>query len=160
MPRFFFHIRSNGRGLSYDDFGLDYPDVETACGKAVRAAQDLKHIFIARGQDPRDYAIEIENDSGEVVFRLAFSEILKPSLSQSYATYNIVGSNGGWLIFCDGEFIGSFAQRSLAEALVGEMVEARCAEQKASQVLIEDDLGCEKFLCRCFKGAPPGTHLS
>jgi len=78
-----------------------------------------------------------------------------PSLPPSHATYKIVGINGSWLIFLDDEFIGGFAQRSLAEGLV----EARCAEEKASQVLIEDERGCEKRLCRCFKEAPAGTLL-
>jgi hypothetical protein len=160
MPCFFLHIRGNGQGRSEDEFGLDFPDVETARSEVVRAAQDLKHIFIARDQDPRDYAIEVENDTGEVVFRLPFSEISRPSLSCSHATYTIVGRNGGWLIYYDDKFVGCFAQRSLAEALVWEMVEARCTEQEASQVLIEDEVGCEKHLCRCFKGAPPGTLLS
>ena len=59
MPRFFLHIRGNGQGRSDDEFGLDFPDVETVRSEVVRAAQDVKHIFIARGQDPRDYAIEV-----------------------------------------------------------------------------------------------------
>ena len=140
MPRFYLHIRRKGRGMSYDEFGLDYPDVESAWSAVVRAAQDLKHVFAARGQDPRDYAIEVEDETGEVVFRLPFSENLRPSLPQSHATYKIVGSTLGWLIYCDDEFVGGFAQRSSAELFVWEMVEARCAEHKASQVLIEDEL--------------------
>jgi hypothetical protein len=160
MPRFFLHIRGNGQGRSNDEVGLDFPDVETARSEAVRAAQDLEHIFVVRGQDPRDYALEVENDTGEVVFRLPFSEILRPSLPRSHATFTIIGGNDNWTIYCDNKFVGGFTQRALAEALVWEMVEARCAEQKASQVLIEGELGCEKFLCRCFKEAPPGTLLS
>jgi hypothetical protein len=85
---------------------------------------------------------------------------LRSSLPQSHATYKIVGSNPGWLIYCDDEFVGGFAQRVPAELLVWEMVEARCAEHKASQVLIENEFDCEKHLCRCFKEAPPGTLLS
>jgi hypothetical protein len=85
---------------------------------------------------------------------------LMPSLPQSYTTYKIIGIEGVSLIFCDDEFVGGLARRSMAEELVRAMVEARCAEHKASQVLIEDDLGCEKHLCRCFKEAPPGTPLS
>jgi hypothetical protein len=81
-------------------------------------------------------------------------------LPHSHATYKVIGINGSWLIFCEDEFVGGFARRSLAEELVQQMVEARCAEHKASQVLIEDDLGCEKRLCRCFNEAPPGTSLS
>ena len=83
-----------------------------------------------------------------------------PSLPRSRATYKIVGINGSWLIFLDDEFVGGFAERSVAEELVGKLVEARCAEQKASQVLIEDERGCEKLLCRCFTEAPAGTLLS
>jgi hypothetical protein len=40
------------------------------------------------------------------------------------------------------------------------MVETRCAEHRASQVLVEDERVCEKHLCRCFKEAPSGTLLS
>ena len=160
MPRFYLHIRCNDGGISYDEFGLDYPDVETARSAAARAAQDLEGIFAARGQDPRDYAIEVENDTGEVVFRLPFSEIFRLSLPQSHTTYKIVGSNGAWLIYCDEKFVGGFAERPSAESFVLEMVEARCAEQKASQVLVESEFGCETYLCRCFKEAPPGTLLS
>jgi hypothetical protein len=160
MPRFYLHIRCKDGGMSYDEFGLDYPDVETAWSAVVRAAQDLKHVFAARGHDPRDYAIEVANETGEVVFRLPFSEHLRSSLPQSYATYKIIGSNLGWLIFCDDEFVGGFAQRLSAELLVWQMVETRCTEHKASQVLLEDEFGCEKHLCRCFKEAPPGTLLS
>ena len=160
MPRFFLHIRGKGQRRSDDEFGLEFPNVETARSEVVRAAQDLKYIFADRDQDPRDYAIEVENDTGEVVFCLPFSEILRPTLPHSYATYTIVSHDGGWLIYCDDKLVGCFAQRSLAEAFVWEMVETRCAEHEASQVLIEDELGCEKFLCRCFKEAPPGTLLS
>src|SRR5829696_7274693 len=123
MPRFFLHIRGKGQGRSDDEFGLDFPNVETARSEVVRAAQDLKHIFVARDQDPRDYTIEVENDTGEVVFRLPFSEILSPPLPHPCATYTIVGRDGGWLIYCDDKFVGCFAQQSLAEALVWEMVE-------------------------------------
>jgi hypothetical protein len=91
---------------------------------------------------------------------LLFSQIVRPPLPQSHATYKIVGSQGGWLIFCNDEFVVGFRRRLLAELLVWEMVETRCAEHKASQVLLEDEFGCEKYLCRCFKEAPPGTLLS
>jgi hypothetical protein len=160
MSRFYLHIRCKDGGMSYDDLGLDYPDVETAWRAVARAAQNLKHVFAARGHDPRDYAIEVEDDTGEIVFRLPFSEHLRSSLPQSHATYKIVGSHLGWLIFCDDEFVAGFAQRLSAELLVWEMVETRCAEHKASQVLVEDELVCEKHLCRCFKEAPSGTLLS
>ncbi|MBD2747252.1 hypothetical protein IC232_11160 [Microvirga sp. BT688] len=82
------------------------------------------------------------------------------SLSSSYATYKLIDNNGAWLIFCNDEFVGGFAERYSAVNFVEMLVEARCVEHKASQVLIDTNLGCEKHLCRCFKEAPPGTPLS
>jgi hypothetical protein len=46
-----------------------------ACRQALRAAQDLIDVFAARSQDPRDHAIMIENEAGEVALHLPFSEI-------------------------------------------------------------------------------------
>jgi hypothetical protein len=76
MPRFFFHVRFDHHDRSLDELGLDFPDVETAHAEAIRAAKDLRDEFTARGQDPRDYAVEVENVSGELVFRLPFSKLL------------------------------------------------------------------------------------
>ena len=39
MSRFYLHIRSKDGGMSYDNLGLDYPDVETAWSAVVRAAK-------------------------------------------------------------------------------------------------------------------------
>ena len=75
MPRFFFHVRFDHLNRSRDELGLDFPDVETARAEAIRAAKDVRDEFVAQGQDPRDYAIEVENGSGELVFRLPFSEL-------------------------------------------------------------------------------------
>jgi hypothetical protein len=82
MPRFFFHIRSVDQSLSMDEFGLDYPDVETAFCAALCAAQGLEEVFAARGEDPRGYVIEIEDGSGEVVARLPFSDIFDGHASE------------------------------------------------------------------------------
>ena len=78
----------------------------------------------------------------------------------SHATYRISLIGSVWMVFCDDHFKAGFSTRSLAELLVLKMVEARCAEEKASQVLIEDGLVSEKHLCRCFEGPSPGTSLS
>ena len=75
MPRFFFHVRFDHYNRSRDELGLDFPDMETTRAEAVRAAKDLRDEFVAQGQNPRDYAIEVENASGELVFRLPFSEL-------------------------------------------------------------------------------------
>jgi hypothetical protein len=88
MPRFFFHVRGPDQSLSRDELGLDFPDVETAYLEAFHAAQDLGGEFAARGQSPRDYAIEVVNASDELVFDLPFLEVLdrqsgQPPLSRS-----------------------------------------------------------------------------
>lgn len=75
MPRFFFHIRFDHLNRSRDERGLDFPDLESARAEAVRAARDHRDEFVAQGQNPRDYAIEVENGSGELVVRLPFSEL-------------------------------------------------------------------------------------
>jgi len=75
MPRFFFHVRFDDHSQSRDELGLDFPDVETARAEAVRAAKDLRDGFVAQGQELRQYAIEVENASGELAFRLPFSEL-------------------------------------------------------------------------------------
>jgi hypothetical protein len=80
--------------------------------------------------------------------------------SSSYTTYKVIDTNGAWLIFCDNEFVGGFAERLQAVNFVQMLVEEGCVEHKASQVLVESYSGCEKQLCRCFKEAPPGTLLS
>jgi len=77
MPCFFFHIRCSDQTLSLDEFGLDFPDVETAYVEAFRAAQDIKGVFTSRNQNPRDYAIEAVNARGELVISLPFSEIFE-----------------------------------------------------------------------------------
>jgi hypothetical protein len=57
MPHLFFHVRFDHHSRSRDELGLDFPDVETACAEAVRAAKDLRDEFVAQGQNPRDYPL-------------------------------------------------------------------------------------------------------
>ena len=75
MPRFYFHIRCHGETLSRDDLGLDFPNVVSAHNQALRAAQDLDRVFAAKGRNPDDCTIEVENVSGELVFSLSFAAI-------------------------------------------------------------------------------------
>jgi hypothetical protein len=87
MPHFFFHVRGACQELSRDELGLDFPDVETAYRETFSAAQDLRAVFAARGQHPRDYAIEVVNAADELIFRLTFSEALDqrvPSLTRRW----------------------------------------------------------------------------
>ena len=75
VPRFFFHVRGFRQELSRDGFGCDFPDVETACLMTISAARDLRSVFVARSQNPRDYTIEVTTAADELVFELPFSAI-------------------------------------------------------------------------------------
>lgn len=75
MPRFFFHVRCRGETLNYDDLGLDFPDAVTAHNEAVRAARGLDGVFVTRGRNPHDCTIEVEDDTGELVFSVSFAGI-------------------------------------------------------------------------------------
>ena len=76
MAHFFFHLRGSYQGLSRDELGLEFPDVEAAYLEAFQAAHDMQHELIARGQNPRAYAFEVVNAEDELVFDLPFSEVL------------------------------------------------------------------------------------
>jgi hypothetical protein len=73
VPRLFFHVRGIHQELSRDELGLDVPDVETAYFMTISAARDLRSVFAARGQNPRDYTIEVTTAADELVFELPFS---------------------------------------------------------------------------------------
>ena len=75
MPRFFFHIRAFRQGLSRDELGLDFPDLETAYREAFQAGLDLRPEFVARGQSPQNYSIVIANAAHEPVSELSFTEL-------------------------------------------------------------------------------------
>ena len=70
MPRFYFHLRSPREGLSQDELGLIFPDVETAYLEADQAVNDLAHEMMKKGQNPRSYTFEVITHAlSEVVFR-------------------------------------------------------------------------------------------
>lgn len=75
MPRFYFHVWCHGETLSKDDLCLDFPDVVSAHNEALRAARGLVGAFAARGKDPKDCTVEVENDAGELVASLSFAAI-------------------------------------------------------------------------------------
>ncbi|WP_414471337.1 DUF6894 family protein [Microvirga sp. M2] len=75
MPHFYFHIRDADQRRSRDRLGLEFPDVETAYLEAFRAAEGIRGVFVARGRNPRDYAIEVANAADELILDLPFAEI-------------------------------------------------------------------------------------
>ena len=85
MPRFFFHIRAFRQGLSRDELGLDFPDLETAYREAFKAGLDLRPEFVARGQSPQNYSIVIANAAHEPVSELSFSEVFGDRMAKEPA---------------------------------------------------------------------------
>lgn len=75
VPRFFFHVRGKSQGLSRDEFGLDFPDVETAFLMTFCVARDMRAAFVACRWNPRDYTVEVMNAADELVFELPFSVV-------------------------------------------------------------------------------------
>ena len=76
MPRFFFHLRGGPNGLSLDDFGVSLPDADAAYLEAFQTAKEMSQEWLRKGRNPRDYAFEVVNASGELVLELPFSEAL------------------------------------------------------------------------------------
>ncbi|MFC1458474.1 DUF6894 family protein [Microvirga arabica] len=74
MPRFFFHLRGVLEDLDQD--GVDLPDMEAAYLEAHQSALDMAQEWLHQGRNPRGYAFEVVNDTGEVVFELPFAEAL------------------------------------------------------------------------------------
>jgi len=76
MPRFFFHLRGGPTGFSLDAEGVNLPNVEAAYLEAHQAALDMAREWLRKGRNPRDYAFELMNAAGEVMFELPFAEAL------------------------------------------------------------------------------------
>jgi hypothetical protein len=75
MPRFHFHLRS-GAGLSRDEDGLEFPDLETAYLEAFRAARDLWIEMLFTRRDPMVCVFEITDGCDRLLLQLPFTEVL------------------------------------------------------------------------------------
>src|SRR5688500_4953011 len=89
MPRFFFHVRDHGQGLSRDLLGLDFPE-DTHMRRrevlAISVAIGLWPLTAARAQPFRPYQLAVVHPSfpasamsrvGEADFRAYFDELLR-----------------------------------------------------------------------------------
>jgi hypothetical protein len=80
--RYYFHLRI-GQKLSLDDIGLELPDLETAYLEAFEAAQTMWGELLSERSDPLIRSFEIEDEYGQPLLTLPFSEVLdrarKPS---------------------------------------------------------------------------------
>jgi Domain of unknown function (DUF6894) len=79
MPRFYFHLAREG-GRLRDEEGLALPDAEAAWYQAVRSARELVRAELALGGRWDHQAIEIVDDGGTPVDRLALADIVPYAL--------------------------------------------------------------------------------
>ena len=79
MPRYYFHVAREG-GRLQDEEGLRLPDAEAAWYQAVRSARELVRAELALGGHWDHQAIEIVDDGGTPVDRLALADIVHYAL--------------------------------------------------------------------------------
>lgn len=79
MPRFYFHLARDG-GRLRDEEGLALPDAEAAWYQAVRSARELVRAEPALGVRWDRQAIEIFDERGAPVDRLALADIVPYAL--------------------------------------------------------------------------------
>lgn len=77
MPRYFFHLVA-AREHTKDELGCEFPDVEQAYLQAHRAALDMSIEMLREHADPSHYRFEITDASGNLLFDLPFSEVMRP----------------------------------------------------------------------------------
>jgi hypothetical protein len=79
MPRYFFHLAGEG-GRLQDEEGLKLPDAEAAWYQAVRSARELVRAELALGGRWDHQAIEIVDEGGAPVDRVALADIVHYAL--------------------------------------------------------------------------------
>lgn len=73
VPRFFFHL-CNGSGFTGDPEGQELPDIEAARSIALAAAREVMAHEIKDGELNLASYIEVEDATGEYLFRLCFED--------------------------------------------------------------------------------------
>jgi hypothetical protein len=76
MRRFFIHLDIDGT-LQRDEIGLLHEAPEMAYLQACRAIPDLAAAMLRARQDPMRCRFLIENDKGEEMFDVPFSEVIR-----------------------------------------------------------------------------------
>ena len=76
MPRYYFNIRSS-TGLIVDPDGTDLPDLAAALTEAERSARELLADLLKAGATLDGQVFEISDDSGELLARLPFRNVLR-----------------------------------------------------------------------------------
>jgi hypothetical protein len=76
MRRFFIYLNVDG-ALQRDEIGLLYEAPELAYLHACRAIPDLAAAMLRARQDPMRCRFLIENEQGEEMFEVPFSEVIR-----------------------------------------------------------------------------------
>lgn len=79
MPHYFFHLAREGGRLE-DEQGLKLPDAEAAWYQAVRSARELIRAELTLGGRWDHQSIEIVDEVGAPVDRLALADIVHYAL--------------------------------------------------------------------------------
>jgi hypothetical protein len=76
MRKFFIHLDMDGT-LQRDQIGIDCEGPELAYMHACRAIPELAAAMLRARQDPMRCRFRIENDHGEEMFDVPFSEVVR-----------------------------------------------------------------------------------
>jgi hypothetical protein len=76
MPTYFFHF-FDGNSRSEDDMGLELASAEAAYLEAFAAARAMWAELLADRRDPTRCAFEIADETGAILYRVGFSEVLE-----------------------------------------------------------------------------------
>lgn len=74
MPKFFLHIRDNGR-LIEDPDGIERPDLASARKEAIAGAREILAGQLIAGETLDGQQIEICSETGEILEILRFSDL-------------------------------------------------------------------------------------
>ena len=75
MARYYFHLR-DGRDVLLDPEGLEPPDPGAVVAKALVAARSILSADALEGRLQLDLRIDVEDESGGLVHRLAFADAI------------------------------------------------------------------------------------
>lgn len=75
MPRFFFHVREES--FVRDPDGIELPDAAAARAAALEGIRGMICDQVGRGRLALGYGMEVEDEAGELVCALRFSDTVR-----------------------------------------------------------------------------------
>jgi hypothetical protein len=75
VPRYFFSFRDGGE--LHDNLGMALADEPTARDEAIRGARSIIADCARRGRLPLSARVQVEDESGRLVFALTFKDTVK-----------------------------------------------------------------------------------